>query len=208
MTRGLLFALASALPVALVCLPACAQPDPAPTPMAVPEPLPPPPPAADGPGVDTLFVDGEAVPMNTAPYETPLGFPLPFTTRLPEGFEAESVSSREGDAVVLTAPDADRASLRIFLPADAGLDAAAAAAFAKAEGAPEPMTERPAWSRASFQAVPAAEALAIHLTRHADRPVFVILRFPDKSSPGTVPRLGYILDRIRWADTGRLLIDG
>ena len=141
-----------------------------------------------------------------APYETPLGFPLPFTTRLPEGFEARSVSSREGDAVVLT--DADRASLRIFLPADASLDAATAAAFAEAEGAPERMTERPAWSRASFQAAPAAEALAVHLTRHADRPVFVLLRFPAEPSPGTAPRLGYVLDRIRWADTGRLLIDG
>ena len=207
MTRFPLFALLAALAVAA----GCAEPDPPPQPMVEPKPLPPPPPPppAEGPGVDTVYVEGDPVLVNVAPYETPLGFPLPFTARLPEGIAAESVASGEGDAIVFAWEDAEGASLRLFVPADAATDAAAAAELAAAQGATESLSNRPEWSRASFVSPDSNDPyVTVHLTRHADRPLIVTRSATWEMGETLGPRLFYVLDRIRWADTGRLLIDG
>ena len=206
MMRLPLFALLAA---ALGVLPACADPDPEPVPMAVPEPLPPPPPPADGPGLDTISVEGEPMAIRVAPYETPMGFPLPFTTRLPADLEAESLASGEGDAIRFTIAGLPETVLNVFVPADASMTARAAADYAAALGATAPLANPPVWSRASFSAfTDDAYFVTVHFTHHADRPVFVSTRYPGDAADGMAPRFGYVIDRIRWSDTGRLLIDG
>ena len=207
MTRLPLFALLAALAVA----PGCAEPDPPPQPMVEPEPLPPPPPAPpeEGPGVDTISVEGEPMAMDVVPYETPLGFPLPFTARIPADFQAESLSSGEGDAVRFTVDGREDYVLNVFVPADAAMDEAGFAEYAAAMGAVDRSERLPDWARARFSTfTDDAYFATVSLTRHADRPVLVSTRYPGDAADGMAPRFGYVVDRIRWADTGRLLIDG
>ena len=199
---------------ALVLLPclalaACAEPDPDPVPMTEPAPLPPPPPPADGPRVDTISVEGEPTAMAVVAYESPLGFPLPFTTRLPADFEAEAVASGEGDAIRFRPEGTDDYVLNVFVPADASMDEADFADYAAALGAADRSEHGPEWARVRFSTYTSdGFFVTASLTRHADRPVIVSTRYPDDAANGMSPRFRYVIDHIRWADTGRLLLDG
>jgi hypothetical protein len=192
-----------------LALAACAEPDPDPVPMAEPAPLPPPPPPTDGPRLDTISVEGGPVAMEMVPYESPLGFPLPFTTRVPADFEAESLASGEGDAVRFQPDGADDYALHIFVPSDASMDEASFAEYAAALGATDQSEQLPDWARVRYSSLTDdAYFVTASLTRHADRPVIVSTRYPGDAADGMAPRFGYVIDRIRWTDTGRLLIDG
>ncbi len=143
-------------------------------------------------------------------FETPRGFPLPFTTYAPSDLLAEgspaaisfvaNFGSRRNDAVVLR-----------LLPLAGGVSEGAARESARREAARrgqiapgEP--RRFAWSLAEYPYAGSTpmgpgEGL-VAVGRHGERYFMLLLEYPLEYSEGFLPRATRVLQELRWSDTG------
>lgn len=167
---------------------------------------------------DTIRVEGMAEPVTLRLYAPSQGFPLPFTTYLPDEMTAEPVGG-EGvrfEARFGGAPNRDAFVYLFVHPADETEDAARETVRAVAESygpirefAEVDPAHRFPWSIVQFRFDGRQQGRepvvgAVGLGRHAGRLFHVIVQYPLEYGDGFPPRAQRILDRWRWADGSSL----
>lgn len=171
---------------------------------------------------DTILIEGQPEEIRLERFETPVGFPLPFTAWVPSDMSVQVIPADSGAAVRFTAefggirrPDA---FLNLFVhPASVQETEAVslARAFAVSRGVPVSRGEAPepepapsyAWSLAEYRfdgtapgAAPVVGRVAVG--RHGGRYFHIVQQFPPEYADGFGPRAHLLLERLRWADTG------
>jgi hypothetical protein len=167
----------------------------------------------------TVEIEGLAEDMRVALYRSPPGFPLPFSTYVPEEMITEAGSTGEGDGVHFVANFGghrnDAAAVRLVVAPDGAAEEDVVrmlrnmATRLGTELSEEP-ERRFSWSLREFRNVaPAAQLAAaegLMAIGRRDGRIFVLaLHHPAEYGDGFGPRAGVILDEWRWDDTGEPL---
>ncbi|MDQ3556703.1 MAG: hypothetical protein M3409_07980, partial [Gemmatimonadota bacterium] len=164
---------------------------------------------------DTLAIEGMREPVTLRLYTPPAGFPLPFSTYVPEDMRAETVSSGEGDGVRFVAhfggvPN-EHALVHLFVyPVDALPEHARETVRAIAEsygpvrefGEIEP-ADRFGWAAEQYRISgrgPGSETMIgdVGLGERNGRWFHIVVQHPAEFSDGFAPRAQRILDEWRW----------
>ncbi|PAP75151.1 hypothetical protein [Rubrivirga marina] len=130
---------------------------------------------------------------------------LPFSTYVPADWAADVLSSGEGDAArfVMGTPPLE-GSVHLFVPSEpnqGGADALARA-VAESNGGAEPLEGAAPWVRAGYRFGDPALGGSVRVGEHAGTTFYVVVRYPAEMADGFAPRVGLVLDRLRWADDG------
>jgi hypothetical protein len=176
--------------------------------------------------IGAIEVEGMPQPMTLRLFRTPPGFPLPFSTYLPEDVEPGSVASGEGDAVMFVAAfggrrnEDARVALQV-LPGGTTGDAARAvlrqsapggpAAHAVPGAAPAPASATPRrfpWSldEVAYRFRGRDETAVVGsaaLGRRDGRYFILTVQYPEEFGDGFGPRVARILGDWQWADHRR-----
>lgn len=174
-------------------------------------------------GTDTIMVEGMPEPIRYAPLRSPDGFPLAFTTRLPERLRAVR-ESEEQIRFDFDGPAGDSAYLRVVvLPAGTSERRARDVVLALAteiralgSGGQEVREGRvPQEHPGAILAYPLSGQIGgrtihglIALGTHADRFFYIMEVYPPESGDGVAPRFHYLLSHWRWRDSGTSPSDG
>jgi hypothetical protein len=158
---------------------------------------------------ETLYIEGmaEVIPVQT--FRSPLGYPLGFSTVVPEDMVVEFVSSGEGDAVRIEAAfgGVRRSDVLLsFVTLPEGTDVAdarqAAGEIARMNGGTEETDRaRFPWADMVFR-LGQETAGFIALGEHRDRWFYFLASYPPEFGDGMGPRIDLILRRWTWADDG------
>lgn len=188
-----------------------ASPEPAGAVSTEPVPQPPATPGAVDEGPDrpatataTINIEGmeEAIPLRLARFPDA---PLPFSTYLPEGWDAETVASGEGTAVRLTMGEPPfQGLLTLFVPAapNQGDVEGLARSLAESRGGARELEQLPAWASAGFSFQDGDEVGSVWTGEHAGTAFYILETYPIEMGDGFVPRASLVRDRLRWLDTG------
>jgi|GEM_PF-573384 len=171
--------------------------------------------AADTALTDTLMIEGQPQPIRYTHWSAPAGYPLRFSTRLPQRVRPAD----EGQGALrfeFDTQNADSAFLRVVALPE-GIDEQRARGLLRAVGTDfgvigsqgleideAPAPQQYAWSLLSYrlQGVvrdrPVDGILA--LGRHDGRYFHVMQLFPPEYADGVAPRFDYVLRHWRWAD--------
>lgn len=167
-----------------------------------------------------LRVAGMEQPMVLRLYRSPPGFPVPFSTYIPQDVRVQTMSSGEGDGFRFVADygpgQTDSAAVYVFFYPERTTDDAAreiTRTVAESRGPLLPRAEiepvaRYPWSIVEYRIEPGGtHPVAGHvvLGRHAGRFFYVAVIYPVEMGDGFVPRARQILDAWRWGDTGERL---
>lgn len=159
---------------------------------------------------DVIVLEGFSEPFDFTLFETPRGFALPFSTYVP----ADVLASGDASGVSFVANFAARRNGRVFLrllpqPAGASESAARAAMAALvasrsgAHAARAPRRFRWSLAETAYSARGATGVAA--LGRHGGRYFIALLEYPEEFGEGFGPRVGHILQDLRWSDDGSAL---
>lgn len=166
---------------------------------------------------DTIWVEGMPQVIAIELYESPAGFPVPFSTYVPQNMAAEPVRSGEADAVrfiaVFGGQRNDEAFLQVTVHPAGTTEAEARERTRAAAGegieASAPADEEPYydWSIIEHRFIQRVAQGGIRLGhaslgRHGDHFFTVLMRYPGDYADGFGPRADRILETWRWEDTG------
>ena len=135
------------------------------------------------------------------------GFPLPFSTYVPEEMGYDAVSSGEGSAARFSLGSEPReAVLSVFVPSG-DVDDLDAWAREMAETMGEPsLLEPPAWAEAAYSFGGMDVMGSLLAGRHAGRPFYVLETIPLDMGDGFGPRAAAVQREWRWLDDGSGLV--
>jgi hypothetical protein len=155
-----------------------------------------------------MMVEGMEEPVTLHLYDAGPGFPLRFSTYVPEGWRAETVSSGEGDAVRFTPEGGDAAGVALtFFVYREQIRTGEARQMARnmadvvGNASREQRPERWALDAYSFDGPDLVGRLV--LGRQAGRFFHFMSVYPPEWGDGFAPRAGIIIDEWVWHDTGR-----
>jgi hypothetical protein len=177
-----------------------------PAPAGVPAPPPERPEEVRG----TIVLEGMEEPMVYRLYRPPAGFPLPFSTYLPEDVEADAVSSGEGDAVRIVPRFGgvrDESAYLALLVLPERVEREAAGRLVRDVAGRHGRVERvgdPAPGVLEAYGFQGADGRAgrIELRRRDGRYLYLIDHAPLEMGDGWGPRVRHVLDEWRWASDG------
>lgn len=164
-----------------------------------------------------LTVQGAAQPVTLTLYRSPEGFPLAFSTYVPQEMRAETVSSGEGDGVRFLADsvgvEGDTAMVHVFFYPESSTESDAREVVRTAAEAYGPIrefaevdpTNRYPWSIVEYQIDGGGTDDVngtVALGRHAGRLFHIIVQIPATAGESYAERARMILDEWRWEDTG------
>jgi hypothetical protein len=185
------------------------QPPPAPgTPAPAGVPAPPPDRPEEVRG--TIVLEGMEEPMVYRLYRTPAGFPLPFSTYLPQDMEADAVSPGEGEGVRIVprfGGARDESAYLALLVLPERVDGEAAGRLVRDVAGRHGRVERvgdpaPGVLEAyRFQGTD-GRAGRIELRRREGRYLYLVDHAPLEMGDGWGPRVRHVLDEWRWASDG------
>lgn len=165
----------------------------------------------------TLSAGGAAQPATLSLYRSPEGFPLAFSTYVPQEMRAETVSSGEGDGVRFIADsvgiEGDTAMVHVFFYPESSTESDAREVVRTAAESHGPIrefaevdpTDRYPWSIVEYRidggGVDDVNG-TVALGRHAGRLFHVIVQLPATGGENFAERARMILEEWRWEDTG------
>lgn len=157
---------------------------------------------------DTIAVEGMPEPVTLRLYRTPPGFPLPFSTYVPEDMvaeSAESAASGQGEAVRFVAAfggrRTDSAYVLVRVHPEGVTEQAARQTLRAAAGggtAAPPGEHRHPWALAEFSGSTGATVAHGALGRHQGQFFHVLVRYPAELGDGFGPRAAVLLEEWRW----------
>lgn len=161
---------------------------------------------------DTILLEGMPEVVTGRLYRAPEGFPLPFSTYLPEGLAPESVQTNAGQAVRIVAEFGGRRNENAYLritALPAGTTEAEARELARSlagDGARLDDAPSHPWAIAEYhftRRTPGNPVGFVALGSHGDRFFTIMAHYPAEYGDGLGPRIAYILEHWRWEDSGR-----
>jgi hypothetical protein len=156
-----------------------------------------------------IEIEGTPEPVALRLYTPPAGFPLRFTTYLPEEMEAETASSGEGDAVRFVARFGGRLEPRALVslfvhPEGTDETAARQHADALASGAGRSgagREQRHAWSIHERQYRGPGDVVGqVAVGRQGGRYYSISVEYPPEYGDGFAPRAQLVIDEIEWGE--------
>jgi hypothetical protein len=164
-----------------------------------------------------ITAGGAAQPVTLRLYRSPEGFPLPFTTYVPQEMRVATVTSGEGDGVRFLADsigvEGDTAMVHVFFYPESSTESDAREVVRTAAESYGPIrefaevdpTNRYPWSIVEYRidggGIDDVNGTAA-LGRHAGRFFHVIVQIPATAGESFAEQARTILEEWRWEDTG------
>lgn len=162
---------------------------------------------------DSISIEGDREEILVREFETPLGFPLGFRTRVPADIIIELVSSGDGDVVRFqaafggTVTEAAELSF-VVLPARRAESDARTRVSRIAESLGGESSEPPTWASwaTAWYRISGESVGFLALGERNGQWFYALLNYPPEFGDGMGPRIDYILRNWRWVDGSAGLI--